>query len=133
MNRLTAFAGAITLAAGAITAPVSAATTANPTGDDYIKSAAECLVLLFTNPQERAAKCGTPDVLPPPPSGSTGFARTCHFAEIDPFGIDGVQYQVAGPSSCCTSSLMPTELDRLHPASGLVWTIPASRAVLAAC
>lgn len=132
MRKLAAILTSFAFAGAGMIAPALATTDSTSTNGDYATHAVDCLVLMFTNPAERAAKCGTPDALPPPPNGSTGF-KACNVGEIDPFGIDGVQFQVAGPISCCFSSLVPSLWQGAPGRRSLIWDLPASRVTLAAC
>jgi hypothetical protein len=120
---------------GAVIAPAMATTGDTTSWEDYSKHAADCLALLFTDPKAHAEHCGGPNfVVPDPPHGSTGFAPACNVVEIDPFGIDGVQYQLeASPLPyCCNASLMtPAQWGPLGGKS-LVWGESASRGVVVA-
>lgn len=129
MKKLAATILSLAFAGAAMIAPALATTDTSNTNGDYTAHAVDCLVLMFTNPAERAAKCGTPDVVPAPPSGSTGF-HSCVSGEIDPFGIDGVQYKTVAILSCCLGSIGPEEWDVL-PGHGLVWNEPTGRVTVA--
>jgi len=122
---------AVAFTGTAMVAPALATTGSSNDSGGYTQHAADCLALLFTDPKAHAEQCGGPNFnVPDPPHGSTGF-KSCGVAEIDPFGIDGVQYkQVA--VSCCYGSV---DLDQWQPLQTdvLVWGDRAFRIALAGC
>src|SRR4051794_37596082 len=103
MKKLIAIAATVALSAAGQIAPALATTSGDTS--NYGQHALDCLGLLFSDPKAHAEQCGGPNfVLPDPPHGSTGFAACGNVVEIDPFGIDGIQYKlVAYPSPiyCC--------------------------------
>ena len=135
MKQLATIASSLLFSGCAMIAPALAATGGTTSVQDYSQHAADCLALLFTDPKAHAEQCGGPNfVVPDPPSGSTGFASCRNVAEIDPFGIDGVQYElVAYPAlGCCPigSLTAPAQWQPLGSKS-LVWNEPVSLEVVA--
>jgi len=132
MNKL-AVAVALIFSGTALVAPALATTSTASSNDagGYGQHAADCLALLFTDPKAHAEQCGGPNFnLPDPPHSSTGF-RSCNEAEIDPFGIDGVQYKPVA-NNCCYGSVSPDQWQPLGT-NVLVWGEQAVRITLAGC
>jgi hypothetical protein len=133
MKKLAAVITSIAFGGAAMIAPALATTSASTDTGDYSKHAADCLALLFTNPKAHAEQCGGPNfVVPEPPHGSTGSTSVCNQAEIDPFGIDGVQYKLVAQSNCCIGSVSPDQWQPLGT-DRLVWNEEATRIAVAAC
>jgi len=131
MKKFASIAFGALFSGSAMIAPALATTTDATNTPDYTKHAADCLALLFTNPKAHAEQCGGPNfVVPDPPHGSTGF-QSCGVAEIDPFGIDGTQYQLVAQSYCC-GSLSPDQWQPLGT-DMLVWNERAMRIAVTAC
>jgi len=134
VKKLATIATSLLFSVGTMVAPVPASTGDATNLADYTKHAADCLALLFTDPQAHAEQCGGPNfVVPDPPNGSTGFAPCRNIAAIDPLGIDGVQYELEaspGPVCCNISLAAPTSWEPLGSKS-LVWGEPASIEVVA--
>jgi len=131
MNKL-AVAVALIFSGTALVAPALATTGSAGSTDPsaYSQHAADCLALLFTDPKAHAEQCGGPNfVVPDPPHGTTGYS-SCRAAEIDPFGIDGVQYKLVA-NTCC-GSVSPDQWQPLGT-DLLVWDEQAFRIALAGC
>jgi hypothetical protein len=135
MREFLAIVTGLALGCSAMVAPTLATTTGGATNNagDYSKHAMDCLALLFTDPKAHDEQCGGPNfIVPDPPHGTTGFAPACNVVEIDPFGIDGVQYRLVASTCCGYGSISPSQWQPLGT-DILVWGEPAFRVALSGC